>query len=83
MINQIVALYDEVARCYMVPNFEISDIAAVRSFSASVKTAQAKQEGLLFTNPGDYSLWRIGTFDTENGELVPCHPELLIRGNEV
>jgi hypothetical protein len=60
---------------------EISDEVAVRGFSHAL--ACADPNSLFYTNPADYSLYALGTFDTDSGtiEVYPA-PRFLIRGEK-
>ena len=37
---------------------------------------------ILSKNPQDYSLWRIGTFETTTGELHPEEPTCIAKAHE-
>lgn len=83
MIYQVVAVRDCVHEEYQGINLEISVPSAIRNFSSAVLTSKAKETGLLFTNPKDFSLWKIGEWDSESGSYVSVQPERLIEGGEV
>lgn len=60
---------------------EISDIVAVRGFNHAL--ACADPNSLFYTNPADYSLYVLGTFDTDSGTIeVYSAPRFLIRGDK-
>jgi hypothetical protein len=42
----------------------------------------ANEETQIAKNPEDYSLWRIGTFETTTGELQPEEPTCLAKAHE-
>jgi len=42
----------------------------------------ANEETQIAKNPEDYSLWRIGTFETTTGELTPQEPTCLAKAHE-
>lgn len=59
---------------------EQSDQVAVRNFSSSVLTATS----LYTTHPDDFTLCRVGQFDSETGVLNPLSaPESLISAGSV
>lgn len=59
-----------------------SDKVAVRGFHSAIKTAEAGS--LFFSNPTDYSLYKLGNFDTDTGSttLEPA-PVILCRGEKL
>lgn len=58
---------------------EQNDEMAKRGFLHSLK--YAKSDSLFFSNPQDYSLYKLGTFDTESGKLeVISTPEFIVGG---
>ena len=60
---------------------EVSDEVAIRGFNHAL--ACADPNSLFYTNPADYSLYAIGTFDTESG-AIEAFPSLrfLVRGEK-
>lgn len=79
----VTVLYDETQKNYLEPRFDVSDNNAIRAFCSRVSEAKAHQSGLFFTHPEDFSLWRIGEFDSESGHIEVCHPERLYKGCDV
>lgn len=49
---------------------ESSDPVAVRGF----RFALSKKDSAMFTDPKDFDLMRLGTFDTETGVITPIPP---------
>lgn len=41
------------------------------------------KNGLQFANPGDFDFYKVGEYDTETAELIPCPVKLVIHGSEV
>lgn len=64
---------------FLNPTFEISDQVAKRNFAH----AMMNQQSLLYSNPQDYDLCRIGEFDSDTGELVPTLPDIVCSGISV
>ena len=74
----IYSIYDTAAQVFMHPMFQQADGQAVRTFSDLAVNA----EHPVGQHPECYSLFRIGTYNDQNGELVPEVPEKLITGLE-
>lgn len=72
----IYAIRDAVADTYLYPLMcEKSDQVAIRSFQIAMKS-----EGtLLYAQPEDFTLLRIGSID-DSGMLVPEMPVILTQG---
>ena len=68
MEMKIYAIYDKIANAYMQPVFKINDGMAVRDIQSAVNE-EGKERNPLARNPEDYSLWWIGTYDDQTGEL--------------
>lgn len=66
---KIYTVYDKEAEEYSQPQAQAHDVAAMRSFTASVNNAQ--EGNMLNHAPEHFSLWRIGEFHTDTGTLVP------------
>lgn len=74
MLKVIVCVKDNVAEIFNDPRVEINSASAIRAFTESVKDA---------THKDDYSLYQIGTFDTDNGNVIPNEPLRLYSGHDV
>lgn len=59
--------------------FDIKDQGAIRQFTDAVLDKQTKWN----KHPEDYSLWKIGEFDTEKGELKGCIQQNLINATAI
>lgn len=55
------------------PTLQNNDAAAYRSFAEVFKDVYS---------PQDYSLWKLGSFDTETGELIPEVPSIVCRATD-
>ena len=51
---------------YLPPTAEYNDSSAVRNFEHGCQ----RVDSLFYTHPGDYQFWKLGTYDTETGEIV-------------
>lgn len=79
MIYGVYAIYDSAAHVFTSPTIDISDASAVRSFQQAISNAGS----VLNFKPDDFSLYQIGTFDVETGELEPLTPpSRLIIGSD-
>lgn len=71
MILRLYAMRD-VKAGFLTPTLESTDEIAIRNFQMAFKSA--RQDSLLFGFPEDYSLYRIGDYDTDSGSILPCAP---------
>ena len=79
MIYGVYAIYDSAAHVFTAPTIDISDASAVRSFQQAI----ANSGSVMNFKPDDFSLYQVGTFDVETGEIVPCTPpSRLIVGSD-
>lgn len=60
------SVFDKQAKLFSLPFNEVNDSAAIRSF----KLAISHDGTLLHDCPQDYDLYRVGSFDDENGEFT-------------
>lgn len=82
MVYVVTSMRDEVHQEFQGLTLEISNTSAIRNFNSAYLSSQAKQEGLLYSHPGDFSLWKVGEFDSETASFNSCVPELIIRGSD-
>lgn len=68
MICNIYAIRD-VKAGFLSPTFESADAIAIRNFSHAV----INSSDVLKTFAGDFSLYRLGTYDTDSGVIAPEH----------
>lgn len=61
---------------FQVPTFAYSDQAAIRDFGNAVLS----QRGLFANYAADFTLYRVGYFDMDQGTFHPCDPESLVNG---
>ena len=79
MLLNIYTIYDSAAVAYMRPFFQQSDGQAMRSFSDIALDADHE----IGKHPEDYSLFRIGTYNDNTGEIKPLNRECLATALEV
>lgn len=78
MINGIYCVRDERVG-FMSPTMDTNDQTATRNFEFALSRA----ESIMHTHKGDFSLFRLGTFNTETGEIVlESIPKIIVRGND-
>lgn len=77
MIINIYSIKDNVAG-FLQPTYSLYEPQALRDFSFALN-----QPGLMNFKPEDYSLWHVGKFDTETGEITGVVPKLIVHGSEV
>lgn len=75
----VVAIRDDKTG-FFSPQCEPSEASAVRNFEHAVTS---RPDSLFFTHPADYSLYRIGTFDSDDGFLESCLPEPIVSAVQV
>lgn len=62
---------------FMTPTVDVNDDAASRAFAHAV----ANSEGILYTFAKDFSLYRIGSFNSDTGCISPDPlPTLVLDG---
>lgn len=75
MIKNVYAIYD-VKAYWLDPFIDSNDDVASRGFAYSM----ANNPGVIGFAPGDFSLYRIGTYDTGSGTLVSTTPVFIMSG---
>ena len=70
-------IYDSALEAYHQDYSLENDAIALRQFAD-----MANEETQTAKNPEDYSLWRIGTFETTTGELNPEEPTCIAKAHE-
>lgn len=77
MILSVYAMRD-VHTGFLTPTFELNDQVALRNFVHAVTNAGV--DSVLSSHFGDFSLYRLGTFDTDSGHFESILPEFLLSG---
>lgn len=75
MTYSMYCIRDAVLDAFEAPWCALSDASAQRTFVNLLKD----DDSPYFRNKEDFSLWRVGQFDTENG-IVSCEPVRLMTG---
>lgn len=78
MIYKVYAIKDELVGFGSIM-VEQNEASAVRGFSYACK----KADTLMAENKKDYTLYELGTYDTEKGVIEPCAPTVVLNGSSV
>lgn len=49
-----------------------NDAVALRGFKMALSP-----DTIMYNNPKDFALFKVGSFDTETGKVEPCEPVLI------
>lgn len=74
MLLEIFAMYDRATQAYMQPVYSQSKGEIIRSLSDLIMN----NEHAFAKHPEDYTLFKIGTYEEQSGEIVPIAPEKVI-----
>ena len=74
MLKILISVKDNIAEIFNDPRAEINVPSAIRSFSMSVSDSPHKD---------DFTLYQIGTFDTNNGNVEFHEPIRIYSGHDV
>lgn len=72
----VYSIYDSAATAYTQPFFMHNDGLAVRAFQGNVNTTDSN----INLNPDQFTLFQIGTYDDNSGELISITPKSLGNG---
>ena len=78
MIMFAYSIYDVASQAYMRPFFMMSDGQAIRTFTDIATDADHE----IGKHPEDYTLFRIGQFNDNTGEMVGQSPEKIATALE-
>jgi len=74
MKKVIISVKDTVAEVFNDPRVEVNAGSAIRAFTNSIQGNK---------NKDDFTLYIVGEFDTQNGEVEPCDPVKIYSGHDV
>lgn len=80
MKTNVYAVYDSAIKSFMAPFFMQTDGQAIRAFS---DTVNAVPPTLVSKHPEQFTLYNLGTFDDESGELTPGKQTALAKAIEL
>lgn len=75
----VYAVYDAKMQLFGIPFFQAKDNVAIRDFGDAVN--DKSPNNMWNKHPEDYSLFRIGTYENENGILLSELPLSLITAS--
>jgi len=70
MTINMYSVYDSKAKAYALPWFADNHEVAIRAFSTKIN----RKDNELSMHPEDYTLFCVGSFDTQTAELTPLVP---------
>lgn len=77
---QVFSLYDEKAKAFNTPQYMAHKGEAIRA----LQTTLDQKESMIAKYPADYSLFKLGDFETNTGEIIGITPpELVLRAVEL
>ncbi len=79
MLLALFSVWDSKAAAYIQPFFAVNNNVAIRMF----ETAAQDSGHDFYRHAEDYTLFRIGTFDQEKGDLIPQNLEAIARAHEL
>lgn len=63
---------------FLEPRLDVNDDSAIRNFAAAINNAP--RESIIAFAPGDFDLYKLGTFDSVKGSFDVCIPEFIASG---
>lgn len=75
MIRKYYAIKDNLAEAYMTPVLFDNDNLAIRWFTGVVNSKE--QNEVIYNNPEDFELWKLGEFDNQSGTIYPGVQKLV------
>lgn len=75
MKKLIFACFDQKTKLFGLPFYSVRREAAIRDFAFAANDPQTE----IYQYSTDYSLFYLGTFDDETGELQPVVPEHVVQ----
>lgn len=79
MIQKIYTVFDSKAEAYLQPYYAKNDSVAIRLF----RVAANDKEHQFSISAEDYTLFRIGEFDVNNGTITTELPTVIARAHEL
>ncbi len=64
---------------WLNPTFEQNENVAYRNFAHAVQNS----DSILHSHAKDFSLYKIGTFDSDSGLINSCIPEFIVGGDDL
>lgn len=70
----IYSIRDAAADVFFAPSIDANDDTAIRSFAQAINHPDA----LMNFSPSDFTLYRLGSFDIENGSIELLNPAVKL-----
>lgn len=81
--QNLYSVFDSKMASFSAPFIELRDAGAIRNFTDWCNDGSNPQN-MLFKHPEDYTLYRLGSFDNEQGTLIQKNPpEALVTASAV
>lgn len=80
MIIKLFAVFDSKAALFGQPFSDQQEGSAIRNFSDAVNDA-SNPNNMWNRHPEDFSLFQVGEFDNNSGELIPTVPKSLVTAS--
>lgn len=79
MKQDVFSIYDHKAKAYSQPFHMVNEALAIRAFTANVNNP----ESAISTNPEDFTLYKLGSFDDNSGIFDSMEPQPIIKAIQV
>jgi len=73
MITSIYSVHDSKAACFCTPFYSENNATAIRAFTYAANDATQP----IGQHPSDYTLFLIGSFDNDKGQITPVEPTAI------
>lgn len=80
MVIKLFAVFDAKAAFFGQPFSDQQEGSAIRSFADAVNDS-SNPANMWNKHPEDFSLFQIGEFDNNSGELIPVIPKSLVTAS--
>lgn len=78
MITNVYAMRDSL-QGFLQPTFDLNDNLAKRNFSFAL----TRKDTLLYARKQDFDLFKIGSYNSDTGEIISIIPEMILQGASV
>lgn len=82
MIMKVFSVFDAKLATFGRPWFQMTDAAALREFADAVNDG-SNPNNQWHSHPEDFSLFVLGQYDDQSGELIPCNPLSLVTASSL
>ena len=80
MILKIFSVLDSRVATFSAPFHHQREASAIRDFSDAVNDA-SNPNNMWHKHPEDFSLYQVGEFNSETGEIIPVNPKNLVTAS--